>query len=192
MGSPRQEGNTDSILDEALKGAQSKGGDTEKLILSSYQIKPCIEIYGCYKTGRCVIKDDFEKVLNFLFKADAIILASPIFFYSLPSHTKAFVDRCQALWANKYRLKRSLPIQKERKGYLLSVGATKGERLFEGVRLTVKYFFDVLDARYEDELLIKGVDEKGAINSHPTALKDAYKLGERIIFQGYTHYFQCH
>jgi hypothetical protein len=77
-------------------------------------------------------------------------------------------------------LKKPLPIQKERKGYFVSVGATKGERLFRGVKLTVKYFFDVLDVQYTDDLLIRGVDEKGAIRLHPTALEDAYRLGEKI------------
>jgi multimeric flavodoxin WrbA len=180
MGSPRLGGNTELLLDEVLRGAQSKGADTEKLIISSYKIKPCFEIYGCRKTGRCVIKDDFDKVLDSVFNADALILASPIFFYSLPAHTKAFVDRCQSLWVNKYILKRPLPIQKERKGYFVSVGATKGEKLFKGVKLTVKYFFDALDINYAGQLLIRGVDEKGAIKLHPTALQDAYYLGENI------------
>lgn len=181
MGSPRMGGNTEILLDEVLKGAKSKGANIEKRILSSYHIKPCIEIYGCLKTGRCVIKDDFDKVLDAVFHADALILASPIFFYSLPSHTKAFVDRCQSLWVNKYVLKNPMPIQKKRKGYFVSVGATNGKLLFKGVKLTVKYFFDALDVIYSGDLLIRGVDEKGAIKSLPTALQDAFSLGENIL-----------
>ncbi len=181
MGSPRLGGNTELLLNEVLMGAQSKGAKTEKLILSSYKIKPCLEIYGCRKTGHCVIKDDFDRVLDSIFNADVLILASPIFFYSLPSHTKALVDRCQSLWVNKYLLKRPLPIQKERKGYFVSVGATKGEKLFRGVKMTVKYFFDALDVQYAGDILIRGIDEKGAITSHPTALQDAYSLGENMV-----------
>ena len=181
MGSPRAGGNTDILLDQVLKGSQSKGGKTKKLSLFSYKIKPCLEIYECRKTGHCVLKDDLDKILESIFEADALILASPIFFYGLPSHTKAIVDRCQALWVNKYILKNPLPIQKKRKGFLVSVGATNGKRLFEGVRLTAKYFFDVFDAHYTDELLIRGVDEKGAVHGHPTALDDAWSLGENIL-----------
>jgi len=181
MGSPRLRGNTELLLDEVLKGAQSKGADVEKLILSSFNIKPCLEIYGCRKDGRCVIKDDFDVLLESVFHADAVILASPIFFYSLPAHTKAFVDRCQSLWVNKYELKRPLPVQKERKGYFVSVGATHGERLFKGVKMTVRYFFDVLDVTYSGELLVRGVDGKGAIKEHPTALQEARAMGERIV-----------
>lgn len=181
MSSPRREGNTEILMDEVLKGAQSGGAKTEKLIMSAYNIKPCVEIYGCRKTGRCVIKDDFDRVLDAILNTDVLILASPIFFYGLPSHTKAFVDRCQSLWVNKYVLKRPLPIQKARKGYFVSVGATKGERLFKGVKLTVKYFFDTLDVQYTGELLVRGVDEKGAVKSHPNAMQDAYALGEGIM-----------
>ena len=181
MGSPRREGNTEILMDEVLKGAQSKGAETEKLIMSAYSIKPCIEIYGCRKTGRCVIKDDFDRILDAILNADVLILGSPIFFYGLPSHTKAFVDRCQSLWVNKYVLKRPLPIRKSRKGYFVSVGATQGERLFKGVKLTVKYFFDTLDVQYTGELLVRGVDEKGAVKSHPSAIQDAYVLGEGIM-----------
>ena len=180
MGSPRLKGNTEILLDEVLKGARSQGADVEKLIISSFNIKPCLEIYGCKKDGRCVLKDDFDALLESVFHADALILASPIFFYNLPAHTKAFVDRCQSLWVNKYVLKRPLPVQKERKGYFVSVGATHGERLFKGVKLTVRYFFDVLDATYSGELLVRGVDEKGAIKEHPTALREAVELGGRI------------
>lgn len=182
MGSPRVGGNTDILLDQVLEGAQSKKAQIQKLILSSYTIKPCIEIYACRKTGRCAIKDDFYKVVEEVLAADAIVLASPIFFYSLPSHTKALIDRCQALWCTKYLLHREeqLPIKKQRKGYFVSVGATKGKRLFDGVRMTVKYFFDTLDTLYIDELLIRGIDEKGEIYKHPTAIQDAFQLGEKI------------
>ena len=180
MGSPRLKGNTEILLDEVLKGAQSQGADVEKLILSSFNIKPCLEIYGCKKDGRCVLKDDFDALLESVFHADALILASPIFFYNLPAHTKAFVDRCQSLWVNKYVLKRPLPVQKKRKGYFVSIGATHGERLFKGVKLTVRYFFDVLDVTYSGELLVRGVDGKGAISEHPAALREALELGRRI------------
>lgn len=180
MGSPRKRGNTDILLDELLKAAQSNNHVIKKLLLFSYSIKPCAEIYACRKTGECSIKDDFNKILEDLFNADIIVLASPIFFYGLPSHLKALIDRCQSLWCAKYILKKAPPIKKERKGYFISIGATHGKYLFNGAKLTVKYFFDALDTVYSDDLLIRGVDEKGAITRHPTALQDAYILGQKI------------
>ena len=158
-GSPRRKGNTSLLLKKAIDGARESGAEVSEIVLRDMKISPCLEIYGCKKDGRCVLKDDFDALLESVFHADALILASPIFFYNLPAHTKAFVDRCQSLWVNKYVLKRPLPVQKKRKGYFVSIGATHGERLFKGVKLTVRYFFDVLDATYSGELLVRGVDE---------------------------------
>jgi len=55
-----------------------------------------------------------------------------------------------------------------------------GARLFEGTRLTIRYFFDAVGVKYTEELLIRGVDSKGEIKDHPTALADAYALGEKL------------
>ena len=83
MGSPRIKGNTDLLLDEALKGAQSQGAETEKIIADRLKIGPCKEIYACLKDGKCVIRDDMDDVYVKLLAADAVIIASPIF--SIPS-----------------------------------------------------------------------------------------------------------
>jgi len=178
MGSPRIKGNTDLLLDEALRGAQSQGAEVEKLIVDRLNISPCREYYGCLKDGNCIIRDDMEKIYPKLLAADRLIVASPIFFYALSSQLKALIDRSQALWVRKYILK-SLP-DLPRKGALIAVGATRGERLFDGSILTVKYFFKSIGVEYSDQLLIRGVDKKGEIKEHPTALQDAYELGKRL------------
>jgi hypothetical protein len=88
------------------------------------------------------------------------------------------ISRCQALWARKYVLKNmDIP---EKRGAFIAVGATRGEKLFDGPRLTIRYFFQAINAKYTDELLIRGVDKKGEIKEHPTALTDAYELGKRL------------
>jgi multimeric flavodoxin WrbA len=115
-----------------------------------------------------------------LLEADVVIIASPIFFYGVTSQAKALIDRCQALWARKHILKQSLP-DGGRKGAFIAVGATKGKRLFEGPMLTVKYFFEAIGVEYADELLIRGVDARGEIKDHPTALSDAFNLGTRLV-----------
>jgi len=108
-----------------------------------------------------------------------VILASPMFFYGVTSQAKALIDRCQALWARKHILKLTLP-DGGRKGAFIAVGATKGKRLFEGSILTVKYFFEAINVEYVDELLVRGVDARGEIKQHPTALSDAFELGRRV------------
>jgi len=179
MGSPRIKGNTDLLLDEALRGAQSQGAEVEKIIVDKLNIAPCREYYGCLKDGNCVIRDDMDDIYLKLLDADRVIVASPMFFYGLTSQIKALIDRCQALWARKYVLKQTLP-DSGRKGAFIAVGATRGKQLFDGSVLTVKYFFQAIDVEYVDELLVWGVDKRGEIREHPTALSDAFELGRRL------------
>ena len=178
MGSPRMKGNTDLLLDEALKGAASQQAEVEKILVDKLQIAPCKEYYGCLKNGKCVIKDDMDDIYDKLLGADAVIIASPMFFYTVSAQLMLLISRCQALWARKYVLKNmDIP---EKKGAFIAVGATRGEKLFDGPKLTIKYFFQAINAAYIDELLIRGVDKKGEIKDHPTALSDAYTLGKNL------------
>lgn len=105
FGSPRRGGNTDILLEEALKGVEKERGEVERLHLTDFTITPCKECHGCDETGQCVIRDDMQKIYPKLLEADVIILASPIFFYGITAWAKALVDRCQAFWARKYLLK---------------------------------------------------------------------------------------
>ncbi len=180
MGSPRVMGNSDLLLDEALRGAQSQGVETEKLMIDKLNISPCREYYGCLNDGNCVIRDDMDDIYPKLLKDDGIILSSPIFFYGLTAQIKAFIDRCQAPWARKYILKQNWP-DSARRGAFIAVGATRGKQLFTGSILTVKYFFQAISVKYTDELLLWGVDRSGAIKEHPTALSDAFELGRRLV-----------
>jgi multimeric flavodoxin WrbA len=177
MGSPRRRGNTDFLLDEALKGARSGGAEVEKLAVDELEIAPCRENYACLKDGHCSIEDDMQQVYPKLLEVDGLILASPIFFYGLTSQVKALVDRCQALWVMKHKR----PAPRGRKGVFIAVGATKGERLFDGAVLTVKYFFDAIGVEYSGELLIRGVDKKGQIRKQPAALAQALALGKSLV-----------
>lgn len=180
MGSPRIGGNTDLLLDEALKGAASRGATVEKIIVDKLKISPCREYYGCLKDGRCVIRDDMDAIYHKLLEADVVIVASPMFFYGLTSQLKALIDRSQALWARKYILKQKPPAA-GRKGAFIAVGATKGDKLFEGSILTVRYFFNTIGVTYDGDLLVRGVDGKGEIRNHPGALTDAFNLGSRLV-----------
>jgi len=183
FGSPRRGGNTELLLEEALKGAEKEGAKVERIYLSDFTITPCKECHGCDNTGNCVILDDMEKIYPKLLEADILILASPIFFYGVTAWAKALIDRSQALWARKYLLKDpSLGKEgKKRKGFFISVGATKGQKVFEGAILTVKYFFDVLNAEYVSELLLRGVEAKGDILKNPEALQQAFEAGRRLV-----------
>jgi multimeric flavodoxin WrbA len=185
FGSPRRGGNTELLLEEALKGAEKEGAKVERLYLSDFTITPCKECHGCDDTGNCIILDDMEKIYPKLLEADVVILASPIFFYGVTAWAKALIDRSQALWARKYLLKDSSLGKegKKKKGFFISVGATKGQKVFEGAILTVKYFFDVFNAEYAGELLFRGVEAKGDILNHPEALQQAYEAGRKLVLE---------
>ena len=183
FGSPRRGGNSDLLLEEALKGAEQEGADVERLRLADLALIPCKECHGCDQTGRCVVQDDMQAVYPKLIEADIIFLASPIFFYGITAWAKALIDRSQAIWARKYLLKDpSLSKEaKKRKGFFISVGATKGQKLFEGAILTVKYFFDAIHAEYTGDLLIRGLDAKGDVLKQPDVLQRAFEAGRNLV-----------
>ncbi|MFH1885680.1 MAG: flavodoxin family protein [Pseudomonadota bacterium] len=176
-GSPRRDGNTSTLLARAVSGAREQGAEVKEFVLRDLKISPCLEIYGFKKDGVCVIRDDFHQVAGAILESRGLMLASPIFFYAVSAHTKAFMDRCQSLWVKKYWLEKRAGKMHSRKGFFLSVGATKGKKLFDGTLLTVRYFFDVFDMELAQTLLLRGLDEKGEVLAHPEYLEQARIAG---------------
>jgi hypothetical protein len=90
------------------------------------------------------------------------------------------MDRCQSLWVEKYWIKK-VPLGKwtpKRKGLFISVGATGGKKLFDGMLLSIKYFFDVLDMELWKSLLYRRLDFEGDVLKHPEYLEEAYRTGK--------------
>ena len=181
-GSPRKGGNTDILLDKVLEGTRSVGAEAIPVYVRKLEMVGCLECGGCDKTGKCVVKDDMQDIYPLLESADVIFLASPIFFYGMSAQIKALIDRGQAMWSKRMLEKTSA----ERKhydsgrGYLISVGATRGSNLFNGVELVARYFFDALDMSYEGGIFFRRIDAKKAIMEHPEALKAAFELGATL------------
>lgn len=181
-GSPRKNGNSDQLLDALLESARENGAETESLYSRKLKIHGCLECGKCDETGVCVIRDDMDKVYEAVKRADAVVVAAPVFFYAFPSELKALVDRSQALWSGRL-LKKQGPALKtfdSGDGYLLAVGASRGDNLFSGCELEARYFFDALDRNYRGGLFFRQVEKKGAIKDHPTALSESRDLGARI------------
>ena len=179
LGSPRTGGNSEILLDKALEGASSVGLDTEKIVLNELKFSPCQECAGCAKTGRCVINDDMQIIYKKLDEAEAIILATPVFFGSLPAQVKAMVDRCQCLWVAKYVLKKDTGL-KAKKGHLILVGATDRDSFFKNAESIVKNFFGVLGVEFKASLYCPNVNRKAGILEHPDYLKRAFELGKQV------------
>jgi multimeric flavodoxin WrbA len=177
--SPRRQGNTSTLLDQAVAGARAQGALVEEVVLRDLKISPCLELYGCKQDGRCIIKDDFQRVCDLMLASQGMMLAAPIFFYALSAQAKILMDRCQSLWVKKYWIDKA-PFgggAKTRKGLFISVGATKGPKLFDGALLSVKYFFDVLDMELWKSLLYRGLDFQGDVLSQPQLLEEARQSG---------------
>jgi multimeric flavodoxin WrbA len=181
-GSPRRQGNTALLLQKAVQGAREAGDVVDEVILRDLKMSPCLEIYGCKKTGRCVIQDDFQKLYDQVLASSGIMLASPIFFYTVSAHTKIFMDRFQSLWVKKYWLDNRPHLKEEpkRQALFISVGATKGKKLFDGVLLSIRYFLDALDAKLHRALVYRGLDFEGDVLKHPEYLEEAYQAGIKL------------
>ena len=178
--SPRRQGNTSTLLDQAVAGARQAGAQVEEVVLRDLKMSPCLEIYACRQEGRCAIQDDFQMVRQRMLACQGLMLASPVFFYAVSAHLKILMDRCQSLWVQKYWLDK-VPFAGNRptvrKGLFISVGASRGSRLFEGPLLSVKYFFDVLDTELWQSLLYRGLDFQGDVLEHPAYLEEARQAG---------------
>ncbi|MDJ0829250.1 MAG: flavodoxin family protein [Desulfobacterales bacterium] len=181
-GSPRREGNTALLLKRAVQGAREDGAHVEDIVLRDLKMSPCLEIYGCKQNGRCAIQDDFQLVYDKLMACDGLILASPIFFYTVSAHTKILMDRCQSLWVKKYWIDKQSHNQNtsRRKGLFISVGATKGKKLFDGTLLSIRYFLDALDMTLWKSLLFRGLDFEKDVQKHPEYLEQAQEMGRRF------------
>jgi arsenite transporter/arsenate reductase (thioredoxin) len=173
QGSPRLKGNTHFLLSLFLEEAEKQGARSLIIHVDKKDIQPCKEYIVCEKKGFCPIKDDMKhEIYALLRKADVVVAASPIFFYNFTAQLKALIDRSQTLWARKYKLKLKDPGYKTRKGFLLSVGATRGKNLFEGLKLTAAYFFDAIDAKFEGSLTYRDIEAAGDLRDHPTVRQD--------------------
>jgi multimeric flavodoxin WrbA len=93
VGSPHVDGNTSYLVDEALKEIDAHGIDTEKIMLGEYKINPCQGHNECGTFTVCKIKDDVPGIIEKYNEADAVILASPVYFFDVTAQMKTFIDR---------------------------------------------------------------------------------------------------
>jgi multimeric flavodoxin WrbA len=173
QGSPRKKGNTRFLLSHFMNAAEKLGAQTHIVEVARKNIIPCKELVVCEKKGYCPLDDDMKQELYPLIRqAEVVVLGTPIFFYNMTAQLKAVVDRCQTFWARKYVFKLKDPAKKMRRGFLLSVAATKGKTLFEGLELTTKYFFDAIDAKPAGSLTYREIEGPKDMANHPTVLED--------------------
>ena len=179
-GSPRIGGNTDILFDKVLEGAKSKGAIVEKIILNKLKFSPCQECDNMPSDDACLVKDDMQDIYRKIKEADALVLASPIFFGSLSAQAKMMIDRFQCVWRAKYILKKETGFKKI-KGIFISVEGSNRADFFKNAKSIVKNLFETINVEYEGELFCSGIDEKGDILGHAGCLKKAFMLGVNLV-----------
>ncbi|HWS21916.1 MAG TPA: flavodoxin family protein [Methanoregula sp.] len=180
LGSPLTEGNTAQLLDRALKGAEDAGCEVEKIVVVNLDFQACQEMMFCKEHETCILDDDMQAMYPKLRGMDGLIVATPIMTMGIPGKLKSFIDRFQVFFMAKYVRKKPLiskEKKKERMGLFICISGMNIPEVFVGAKLTVKAFFDIIDCKYSDELLISDMDTIKDIQAHPDLLEAAYKKG---------------
>lgn len=176
-------GNTDKLLNEAIRGAEEAGCSVERVDVVQANISGCRQIYHCMEKETCVIRDEAEKYFTLLKEADGIIIATPVMTYGIPGHLKSFMDRCQPFYMAKYHRKNSFITPehaKIRKTLFICISGMSTPDVFIGPVLTAKAFCQIIDAGYVDELLQNDMDTIKDIATKPEVLKAAYEKGRAL------------
>ena len=170
-GSPRKGGNSDLLCDEFLKGAQESGHDVEKIRIAEKNVGYCKACYFCVKSGGiCVIKDDMAEILQKMIDADVIVLASPVYFYSIDAQLKAVLDRTVARWKEV----------ENKEFYYIATCADEARASQETTIACFRGYADCVEGAVEKGIIYgTGVYKKGEILNSP-AMKEAYEMGKSV------------
>ena len=179
-GSPRRLGNSEKLLDRVLEGAVLSGARVEKIVINELTFKPCQECGGCKATGVCVIRDGMDGIYKLLREADAVVLATPIFFASVSAQTKMMIDRFQCAWEAKYNLRKAGQTKK-RTGVLIGVAASCRKDFFDNARLVTKAFFATLDIEYSHELFCGRLEKGEDVDKNKELLDKAFMIGKDMV-----------
>lgn len=169
--SPRKGGNSDTLCDEFVKGAEEAGNESEKLFLRDHTIHYCTGCGGCGRSHQCVQKDDMASILEKMVSCDVIVLATPVYFYSMDAQMKTLIDRT----VPRYTEMRNKDFY-----YIVTAADTNKasmERTISGFR---GFTEDCLSNAHEKGIIYgTGVWQKGKIQ-HSPAMQQAYEMGKSV------------
>lgn len=170
-GSPRKGGNSDVLCDEFARGAEEAGNIVEKIRVSEREVKPCLGCYYCKNHGgQCAYNDDMAGILQKMIDADVLVLASPVYFYSIDAQLKAVIDRTVARW---------LEVKNKEFYYIV----TMADEELESADTTLACFrgyADCVEGAKEMGVIIgNGVYQIGEIQN-TNKLNEAYEMGKNI------------
>ena len=183
LGSPLLKGNTAQLLDQALRGAQEAGCEVETIAFTSLDLYEAMDQLFSADPSAWLLNDDLRPVYQKFRDADGIIVATPIMTMGIPGRLKSFMDLFQAFFVSKYVLKAPLvPAEKRgrRRGLFISIAGMDCPTVFDGAKTTVTAFFEILDFKYMDDLLINDMDAIRDLKTRPELLTSAYDKGARL------------
>lgn len=180
--SHRGGGNSDAAAELLARGVREAGATSRVLALRDFSVLACLACRACAaeKQSRCVLaaKDQTEELFGVLMAAPVVLFASPIYFYGLPSLCKTWVDRSQRFWEARRKRDAWVMALKDRPAYVCFVaGQPAGQRLFDGARLTLKYFLVNFGLTLAEPLGLRGLDAAGDLASNPLAVRQVLELG---------------
>lgn len=173
--SPRKGGNTETLLNEALKGAKQEGAEVELYSVSGKHLEPCDGCITCAQTGECHIKDDMQGLYGKLVEADGIIFGTPVYQYSIAAQAKIIMDRSRAL--------RDLPEKNlvnklaNKVAGVVVVGGSLG--LVEVVKDL--YFYAVTRYMLPADYVAVYALNKGDAEKRVQGMKAAFNLGRQMV-----------
>lgn len=169
-GSPRKGGNSDLLCNEFMRGAIEFGNKVTKINVADKRIAPCRACYACRETGKCVIKDDMADILQAMIDADVLVLASPVYFYSIDAQLKALIDRTVARWLEV----------KNKEFYYIATCADTEKKSIKTTLACFRGYADCVEGAKEMGVIYgTGVYEKGAVKN-TTAMLEAYEMGKNV------------
>ncbi|MDO5845482.1 MAG: flavodoxin family protein [Methanocorpusculum sp.] len=185
-GSPRKNGNTETVLDAFLRGAASAGAEIKKVRLVELDFKRCRGCNACHKKGVCVISDELTPLFDEILQSDILVLASPIYSMTVTAEMKAFIDRGQFLWAQKFVTKTLAFDEKHlasHTGVYLGTSGQPAEGIFDAAFPVVRAFFNDAGFTYTENVLFPGMDAHGGVKNWPESVEEAEKRGAEIVLR---------
>lgn len=169
--SPRKGGNSDTLCDEFMKGAIETGNQVDKIRLAELDIAYCSACYACKTKGHCVKQDDMEQVIAKMQNADVIVLATPVYFYTMCAQMKTMIDRTLG-GAQQTGL--------ENKEFYLIATAADGKAAMERTVDGLRGYLECLPGAKEMGVIYgAGAWQLGDILKNP-AMQEAYQMGKNI------------
>lgn len=173
VGSPRLKGNTNYLVEQALEEAAKLGAQTEKLVLSQYQVNPCLGHEDCASFDSCLQKDDAGWILDRFCEADGVILATPVYWYNVSAQMKAFIDR------NYFLYKHDRKSQARAVGIIVVAEVEGIEDTLYTLRQFVDWSFNVGEDRV---FIVSGYANKpGEAENNLPLVEEARNLGRQMV-----------